>query len=155
MGFKHGHSSGGQSPTYKCWAQMKHRCSNSANPQYGDYGGRGISVCVRWLEFNAFLEDMGEQPPGFSLDRIDNNDGYHPGNCKWSTRKEQQNNRRNNVLIACYSGRSGTKTVAEWSRIVGEPHSKILKRLKKWKWPPKQCVFGKPDKGANWYRLPA
>lgn len=77
------------------WSGMKQRCLNPHHPQYKDYGGRGIRVCKRWLnDYEAFLEDMGERPPGMTLDRVDNDRGYFKDNCKWSTRKEQANNRR-------------------------------------------------------------
>jgi hypothetical protein len=81
---------------YRVWASMKDRCSNSKNKRYKDYGGRGIDVCQRWKDsFTNFLEDMGARPsPQHSIDRIDNNMGYIPDNCKWSTRSEQQRNKR-------------------------------------------------------------
>jgi hypothetical protein len=80
---------------YHIWNSMKQRCNNPKNISYKDYGGRGIKVCDRWLNsFNFFLEDMGKKPDGYSLDRINNDDGYKPTNCRWATMKEQSNNRR-------------------------------------------------------------
>src|SRR5206468_1663320 len=82
-------------PTYRSWYAMKARCTNSNHTSYHHYGGRGITVCERWLNsFEAFLTDMGDRPEGTSLDRIDVNGNYEPSNCKWSTPSEQANNKR-------------------------------------------------------------
>lgn len=81
--------------TYKSWDSMKQRCLNPKSRQYRDYGGRGISICARWVEsFENFLADMGECPPGLTLERKDVNGHYEPSNCTWATRLAQTRNRR-------------------------------------------------------------
>jgi len=98
---KSGHS---KSRIYMTWNDMIQRCNNPNHLNYKDYGGRGITICNRWLEpikqgFLNFLNDMGECPRGKSLDRIDNNKGYFPKNCRWATPKEQNRNMRTNINI--------------------------------------------------------
>jgi hypothetical protein len=90
---------------YRAWNAMKNRCNNSKGFRYVLYGGRGIKVCERWNAFENFLKDMG-QPPTIThtLDRIDVNGNYEPGNCRWVTQKVQTRNQRRNVLIE-YKGR--------------------------------------------------
>ena len=73
---------------------MKQRCTNVNNHRYGDYGGRGVSVCEHWGDFENFLADMGERPEGRTLDRTDNEGNYEPTNCRWATRSEQDHNKR-------------------------------------------------------------
>jgi hypothetical protein len=86
--------------TYSTWVQMIERCHNQEHPFYKWYGERGIYVCKEWIKsFSNFLKDMGEKPEGLTLDRIDNESGYHKDNCRWTTRKEQQRNRRNSIKI--------------------------------------------------------
>lgn len=86
-------------PAYKCWSMMHVRCTNPNYTHYAYYGGRGISVCDRWVDFNLFLEDMGPRPEGATLDRADPDGNYTPENCRWATRKEQVRNRRNTVFV--------------------------------------------------------
>lgn len=83
-----------RTPTHSTWVSMRQRCLNPNNPAYPRYGGRGIAVCERWSLFANFLADMGERPPGTTLDRIHNDRGYEPDNCRWATAKQQSQNRR-------------------------------------------------------------
>jgi hypothetical protein len=84
--------------TYHTWEGMIQRCTNPNATRYPDYGGRGVTVCDRWLTFTNFLEDMGERPENKTLDRIDPFGNYEPWNCRWATRKEQQNNQRRHKM---------------------------------------------------------
>jgi len=113
---------------YRVWLSMKQRCFNPNHKQYSDYGGRAIAVCDRWLNFENFFADMGYRPsPKYSIDRIDNNGNYSAENCKWSTQKEQVNNRRSNRFITI-DGK--TLTIAQWAEKMGFGESVIWHRLK-------------------------
>jgi hypothetical protein len=91
----HGHARvGARTREYSSWHSMVSRCTNPNIEPYAKYGARGIKVCARWLDFVNFLADMGERPPNTSLDRIDNDGNYEPGNCRWATASEQMKNRR-------------------------------------------------------------
>jgi len=90
---------------YVSWAQMLQRCTNQNHKDWADYGGRGITVCVRWLNAAQFFADMGERPAGYTIERLDNSRGYEPGNCVWTTRHDQSRNRRQNINVV-FQGRS-------------------------------------------------
>jgi hypothetical protein len=117
------------SPEYRAWQDMMQRTDNPKNKHYGDYGGRGIETCERWAEFDNFLADMGRRPSAkYSIDRIDNNQGYSPSNCRWATRAEQNRNRRDNRLIT-YKGE--TKCIMDWAVEKGLKWSTLGGRLRR------------------------
>lgn len=117
---------------YRCYTSMKTRCYNKKCPPYKNYGGRGIKVCDRWLGpqgFINFMIDMGERPSSrHSLDRIDNNQGYFPDNCRWADNATQGNNRRTNKLLS-YNGE--TLTEAEWAKKIGVNRGTLHERLRR------------------------
>lgn len=115
------------SRTYIIWGLMKARCKNKNNPRWSDYGGRGIVLCDRWEMFENFFADMGEAPEGMSIDRIDNNGNYEPGNCRWATRKEQSRNKRTNRMV---TANGKTMCVVEWSEETGINRHTIGRRLR-------------------------
>ena len=99
----HGHNkagAGNQSRTWNSWSCMLKRCRMPKHISYKDYGGRGITVCDRWAIFVNFLEDMGERPPGMTIDRIDVNGNYEKSNCRWATMSEQQKNKRKSKSVS-------------------------------------------------------
>lgn len=96
------------SPEYLSWYAMKRRCLNPKEKNFKYYGGRGITICGRWMIFANFLEDMRARPAGTSLDRIDNNSNYEPGNCRWATQVQQIQNSR-----ATTHGHAGVKTITK------------------------------------------
>ena len=123
---KHGRS---HSPTYKSWTAMKVRCLNVNHVAYEAYGGRGINICQRWHDsFENFLEDMGERPIGYSLDRIDPDGNYEPGNCRWATARIQGNNRRSTRFLDC---NGMILTVSEWAEVTALKKGTIRERLKR------------------------
>lgn len=121
---------------YGVWTSMKARCLNPNTDAYPNYGGRGITVCDRWLVFDNFLADMGVPDIGMTLERLDNNRGYGPDNCVWATRTDQARNHRRNRTITV-GDRSHSMT--EWAEITGIKAATIWQRLKKG-WPEQDAV---------------
>lgn len=116
-------------PEYRAWIDMKNRCRNPNVSSYPNYGGRGISVCQEWLDsFVAFFEHVGSRPEGFSLERIDCEGNYEPGNVRWVSRIKQQNNKRNNVFVL-YRGEMITAT--EYARAVGIKPDTVHARIRR------------------------
>ena len=134
------HRTHGQTDTrlYCIWEQMKVRCLNEKTSHFHRYGGRGIRICARWVSsFEAFLEDMGHPPEGYSLDRIDTDGDYEPGNCRWASAKVQQRNRRNNSSVM-FRGR--LMTYAEMSEITGVGQGTIRRRIVENGWTPERAA---------------
>lgn len=140
---KHGRA---KTSTYKSWAQAKERCTNQNNPNYNRYGGRGIQMCERWLNsFENFLADMGEKPTKkHSLDRIDNDKGYSPSNCRWANNHEQCNNRHTNRHVAAFGE---TKTMPQWLQ---DPRCNVRllttlrNRIVEYGWEPEKAITTPP-----------
>lgn len=127
---KHGHSiRGSHSSTYKAWAAMMTRCNNPNSLYYENYGGRGIRVCDRWRAFENFLADMGECPEKKTLDRLDNDKDYEPGNCRWATRAEQNRNQKSNLRIEF---RGETMLLVDWAKRVGVNPRTLKYRIDNW-----------------------
>lgn len=123
---------------YNSWKLMIYRCTSPKAPNYSYYGGQGVTVCDRWKSFENFLEDMGDRPAGMSLDRIDSNGNYEPGNCRWATKSEQSRNSRNTKLtqedvdwIRAGKGLVPYKLMAE-ALGVSAPTVSLIARGKKW-----------------------
>ena len=127
---KHGLS---KNPLYAVWWEMRERCTNPKHPAWRDYGGRGLTVCKRWLKVENFVADMEDSYPGkgYELDREDNESGYSPSNCRWVTRTENVNNRRNTAYLTCGST---TKPVGDWAREYGIPRNTLYMRVFRYGW---------------------
>ncbi|MGH8520138.1 MAG: hypothetical protein ACREU9_01570 [Gammaproteobacteria bacterium] len=137
----HGHTAGGsETKAYSAWWRMTRRCLNKNHDRYQYYGGRGIMVCERWRRFANFFADMGDPPKGYSIDRIDNDGNYEPGNCRWATRTEQVRNRRTTVKVA-YEGTS-TPLAALCERF-GVDYDRTWERIKVSGWTVEQALSGK------------
>ena len=121
-----------KTPEYSIWKAMRRRCNKHNDPHYANYGGRGIKVCEEWNEsFESFISDVGFRPDkSYTLDRIDNDGNYEPGNVRWATRMDNQNNRRNTVYIE-YNGQN--RTLREWSEVTGIPFKTLNMRYRRGK----------------------
>ncbi len=139
-----------ESPEYRTWKKMKERCTNPNAHNYKFYGGRGITICSRWLNsFSAFLEDMGEKPsPRHSIERKDNNGPYCPENCVWATIIEQAGNRRSTKMVTIHGH---CKRLIDWASFVGTPVRVIQCRLALG-WDPAKAIFH-PMRPSR-YRVP-
>lgn len=123
VSLRHGATRGKRPRSYGVWQGMRARCLDPLHP---NYGGRGITVCDRWNDYSNFAEDMGEPLRGATLDRIDNDQGYSPENCRWATMKEQSRNRRSNRRVT-YRGE--TRALIEWAEISGINFGTLKSRL--------------------------
>ena len=138
-----------KTPTYVSWDSMRQRCYNPNHKSYKDYFGRNIGVCERWINsFENFLEDMGERPKGKTLDRIDNDSGYSPENCRWADIKTQSNNKRSSKFIT-FNGK--TQTCIQWAREFGIEPKTLLYRIKHG-WEIKEALTMKSNHGNSWLR---
>lgn len=121
-------------PEYDTWCHMKNRCYNPKDVGFKDYGGRGITICNKWRhDFLLFFNHIGPKPPGnYSVERIDNNGNYEPGNVRWATPKEQTNNQRSNHNITF---RGVTMTRAQWAEALGINKGTLSSRIRQLRWP--------------------
>ena len=119
------------STEYTVWQGMLQRCSNPNSEKWHWYGGRGISVCIEWLEFDNFYKDMGNRPEGKTLDRINVNGDYSPENCRWATPEEQMRNVRTNHHIT-YNGK--TQILQDWANELGISAQTICRRINHYGW---------------------
>jgi hypothetical protein len=117
------------SAEYQTWLHIKARCYNPNNSHWYRYGGRGITVCERWMVFEYFLSDIGRKPTTkHTIERIDNNGDYSPDNCKWATYTEQARNRSHNVHI---TANGKTMLLTDWAKETGISYGTISARLKR------------------------
>jgi len=114
---------------YKIWNALVQRCKTKSNQRYSSYGGRGITVCQEWYKFENFYRDMkNSYKDNLTIDRIDNNKSYYKENCKWSSQKEQANNRSNNHIL---EHKGEKRNITQWSEKLGIPRKTIYWRIKK------------------------
>lgn len=128
----HGESRGGRTPEYQTWKQIKQRCLNPNNPKFKDYGARGITVCSEWrADYTRFLRDMGRRPKGCSIERLNNDGDYSPGNCVWAMPQQQSHNKRSTLRLT-FNGE--TNTLTEWAIATGIPAKLLYTRIRH-NWP--------------------
>lgn len=144
----HGHARKGKvSITHLVWQKVVSRCTNPNNPNFARYGARGIKVCDRWHIFEHFLEDMGERPSRkHSIDRVNNEGNYEPGNCRWATNVQQARNRRSSRFLE-FNGKKAT--LAEWSEITNINAQTISRRVGKLGWSVEQALTETPSPYAK------
>lgn len=137
---------------YSTWQRAKNRCENPFSKDYHLYGGRGIHMCREWVEsFEAFYAHMGERPEGkYSIDRIDNDKGYEPGNCRWVTDTVQANNKRNNALLTLGPC---TLTLNQWAFERPMVSATTLRGRLKRGWSPEKAILTPVKKGNKTYTL--
>lgn len=111
---------------YKTWIGIRNRCLTPSSQHYKWYGARGIGICGRWMDYRNFLADMGRCPDGFSIERINNDGDYEPGNCKWADVVTQANNRRSNRRIE-FDGRN--MTLSQWALVLGIKRATLSGRI--------------------------
>lgn len=136
----HGHTANRRStPEYRAWKAMKARCFDPNNISYKNYGARGVTVCEEWLnDYPSFLKEIGRRPSkNHSVDRINNNGNYEPGNVRWATRKEQ---RRNSDRIHPVTINGVTKIICDWAAVSGVPEESISSRIRHG-WGHERAVF--------------
>ena len=139
-------------PEYEVWRHMIERCQDSKRKDWPRYGGRGIVVCQRWRDsFPAFYEDMGPRPtPAHSIDRINNDGNYEPGNCRWATVAEQASNKSNNRYLT-FDGQ--TLTVSQWARKLGIKVDVLNLRLSHYNWTVERALT-QPVRARRWGKKP-
>lgn len=131
---KHG---GANTPTWNVWRGMIKRCTSKNFSQFKHYGGRGIKVCYRWLEFPNFLSDMGERPEGASIERIDVNGDYEPENCKWIPLQEQPNNTRRSFVVELHGKSMCLRQACD---SLGLKYARVRDRIQKLGWTFEQAI---------------